>query len=129
MTTASARLIETPLPAARPYALPATRAAAACYLRCFPYDPWEMRDLVSVLFTFARQWGYWEPTVFLDNGVASRSARPSLDALVAAVTARQYRVVFVPGLWVFAIQDADALAVRARLLDAGCEVLELPPGS
>ncbi|MFE0461638.1 hypothetical protein ACFW1A_20540 [Kitasatospora sp. NPDC058965] len=129
MTTASARPFEAPIPAARPYPLAATRPAAACYLRCFPYDPWEMRDLAAALFTFARRWGYWEPTVFLDNGVASSSARPSLDALVAAVTARQYRVVFVPGLWVFAIQDDAALAARARLLDAGCEVLELPPGS
>ncbi|RKE23438.1 hypothetical protein [Streptomyces sp. TLI_171] len=98
----------------------------AVYLRCYPFDTWEMASHQAAIRAFARTRGYWDPEVFLDNGRRSGVALPQLDALSALVGAGWCEVVFVPGLWVFSVDDGDARATAERLKRLGGRVEEVP---
>ena len=100
---------------------------AACYLRCYPADPWETRNLADALRRLALGHGFLEPCLLIDAGVPSRAAdKPALEDLIAAAELGMFQVVFVPGRWVFSLDDARAAAIRDRLDAAGCRVVELP---
>ncbi|OKI25682.1 hypothetical protein [Streptomyces sp. CB03911] len=96
------------------------------YLRCHPFDVWGMTGHRDVVQRYARSLGFAEAAVFLDNGCRSTGAKPRFEQLLAGVVAGFYRVVFVPGWWVFSSYDAQARAVVGRLEELGCRVVELP---
>ncbi|MEV0535131.1 hypothetical protein [Kitasatospora sp. NPDC050463] len=103
---------------------------AACYLRCYPADPWETRNFADALRRLALGHGFVEPCLLIDSGVPSRSAdKPALQNLITAAELGMFQVVFVPGQWVFSLDDAQAAAIRDRLNAAGCRVVELPARS
>ncbi len=105
--------------------LPAPQAA--CYLRCYPADPWETRNLTDALRRLALGHGFSEPRLLIDAGVPSRAAdKPALKGLIAAAELGMFQVVFVPGRWVFSLDETRAAAIRDRLDAAGCRVVELP---
>ncbi|MCH0567263.1 MULTISPECIES: recombinase family protein [unclassified Streptomyces] len=101
----------------------------AIYLRCHPYDQWEMSTHRNALLRYAREMGVSEPAVFFDNGSSSREARPFLEWLIQSVDHGDFNIVLIPGPFVFSIDDLAARAVITYLQDAGCHVLELPSRS
>lgn len=98
----------------------------AIYLRCHPYDRWEMISHRHALLMCARVMGFPEPAVFFDNGPSSRETRPFLEWLIQRVNQGEFNTVLIPGPFVFSIDDLEARAVIAYLQDAGCVVLEMP---
>ncbi|WP_345695705.1 hypothetical protein [Kitasatospora terrestris] len=84
-----------------------------------------MQHLTDQLRRFALDRGHWEPTLFLDDGAASRGPKPALDELLAQAAAGLRDAVFVPGLWVFSIDDDAARATAAQLEAYGCRVFPL----
>ncbi|WP_033220910.1 hypothetical protein [Kitasatospora phosalacinea] len=100
---------------------------AACYLRSYPADPWETRNFADALRRLALRHGFSAPYLLIDSGVPSRAAdKPALQNLLTATERGMLQVVFVPGQWVFSLDDAQAAAIRDRLNAAGCHVVELP---
>ncbi|MEU3493701.1 hypothetical protein [Kitasatospora cineracea] len=119
-----------PLPSAPAATVHAPLPQAACYLRCYPADPWETRTFADALRRLARGHGFWAPYLLIDSGVPSRTAdKPALQNLINAAERGMLQVVFVPGQWVFSLDDARAAAIRDRLDAAGCRVVELPSRS
>ncbi|MET7755918.1 hypothetical protein ABZT27_14570 [Streptomyces sp. NPDC005389] len=102
------------------------RVMAVAYLRCYPFEPWGMALHRDALEQYSRSLGFAELPVLLDNGVPSEGPKPYFDQLISLVAADVYHVVFVPGLWVFAIGDEDATVSAGRLTDLGCRIVELP---
>ncbi|MFC9331774.1 hypothetical protein [Kitasatospora sp. NPDC057015] len=109
-------------PTARSTSMPGT----AAYLRCYPYDVWQMDFHRQGLCTWAARLGLPEPTVFLDNGCMSHDPLPLLQRLVVAVTTGIYQVVLVPGNFVFSLHDDAAQQIARRITAHGCRLLELP---
>ncbi|MDJ0345142.1 hypothetical protein QMK19_31875 [Streptomyces sp. H10-C2] len=105
----------------------ASRAAAtAAYLRCYPYDTWQMAVHVRALEQHAGNLGLGAPYVFLDNGISCRTVQPQLRLLLARAAMGFIDTVLVPGRWVFSIEDRTADAVTEFLRAAGARVFELP---
>ncbi|GAA4832221.1 hypothetical protein [Kitasatospora terrestris] len=100
--------------------------AAAVYLRCFPFDSWGMAGHEEALRAYARGLGFCDPHVFLDNGRPSGGELPQLARMESLVASGHCGAVFVPGLWVFSMDDAAAGAVAERLRRLGGRVWEMP---
>ncbi|WP_181442368.1 hypothetical protein [Streptomyces tateyamensis] len=107
----------------RPVGTPST---VALYLRCFPYDEKQMETHRLAAVRFAELWRLGRPLEFLDNGCAAGTERPALERLTAAVRLGVVCLLLVPGRFVFALDDEEALRIARRLTAAGCAVLELP---
>jgi hypothetical protein len=98
----------------------------AVYLRCYPYDTWEMSFHHAALRRHAAHSGLPEPDCYLDNGRPSHGPLPQQRRLLQLVAAGVYQVVLVPGPFVFSLRD-DVARDRIRRINAGgCAVLELP---
>ncbi|GAA1240182.1 hypothetical protein GCM10009665_33800 [Kitasatospora nipponensis] len=102
------------------------RCATAAYLRCYPYDSWQMAPHVSALEEHAGQLGIGSPHVFLDNGVSCRGVQPQLRMLLALASVELVDTVLIPGRWVFSLDERTADAVAGFLNAAGARVVELP---
>ncbi|MGI5377154.1 hypothetical protein ACQEV2_23500 [Streptomyces sp. CA-251387] len=98
----------------------------AAYLRCYPYDSWEMSFHHAALRRHAVQSGLPEPDCYLDNGRPSRGPLPQLRQLLLLVAAGVYQAVLVPGPFVFSLHDDVARDLIRRINADGCTVLELP---
>ncbi|MER8184672.1 hypothetical protein [Kitasatospora sp. NPDC094015] len=99
-----------------------TRAAA--YLRCYPADTWQMTAHREMLRRHALRLGLPEPVVFIDNGCRSFDPLPRLEELLRHAAEGIFRVILIPGSWVFSLDDGEAHRVRRRLAGHGCQVLE-----
>ncbi|MFC9331046.1 hypothetical protein [Kitasatospora sp. NPDC057015] len=99
----------------------------AIYLRCHPRDEWEMDAHRRALENHATKLGLHRPAVYLDNGVPSRGPAPRRTDLAHAVRAGRYRVVLIPGRWVFSLDASTAHRIADTLAAGGCEIVELPP--
>ncbi|MEV8099206.1 hypothetical protein [Kitasatospora sp. NPDC085879] len=104
------------------------RAGTALYLRCYPYDEWQMVLHLHALEAHAERLGLGVPEVHLDNGVSCRIVRPRLRRLLARVAVGAVDTVLVPGRWVFSLDDRTADAVVDHIRSYGAEVVELPSG-
>ncbi|MEU1425337.1 hypothetical protein [Kitasatospora sp. NPDC005751] len=102
------------------------KAVGAVYLRCYPFDQWEMADHRAAVSSYAEGLGFCGPHVFLDNGCPSVGELPRLAQLITLAEFGHCQTVFVPGLWVFSLDDAAAAATVKRLQKAGCRVVEMP---
>ncbi|MFC9326050.1 hypothetical protein [Kitasatospora sp. NPDC057015] len=102
------------------------RVATAAYLRCYPYDDWQMAAHAHALEEHARRLGLGAPRLFLDNGVSSRAIQPELRRLLALAAVERIDTVLVPGRWVFSLDQRTADSVTEFLTAAGTQVLELP---
>lgn len=98
----------------------------AAYLRCYPYDTWQMASHWRALQKHANRIGLPAPHVFLDNGVSSRSPRPQLRLLLARAAEGRVRTVLIPGRWVFSLDTGTADSVTDFLRGFGADVVELP---
>ena len=98
----------------------------AAYLRCYPYDTWQMASHVRALEKHANRIGLSAPYVFLDNGVSSRSPQPQLQRLLARAAESRIRTVLIPGRWVFSLDIRTADSVTDFLREFGTDVVELP---
>lgn len=107
---------------------PESYVSVAIYLRCYPFDRWQMEAHRFALEDYATRLGLPIPALSMDNGFRSKGPLPELERLIEAVEARQYQVVLIPGPWVFSLSSARARIIMQRLTDAGCQVLELPRG-
>ncbi|MET7760332.1 hypothetical protein ABZT27_37455 [Streptomyces sp. NPDC005389] len=99
---------------------------SAIYLRCYPFDALRMTGHRIAVIGYARSLGHDGMQIYLDNGYASTGSRPGLAQLLSLVRGGIYKTLFVPGRWVFSIDDREAGAVSVRLEELGCQVLELP---
>ncbi|WP_331766173.1 recombinase family protein [Embleya sp. NBC_00896] len=100
--------------------------ATAVYLRCYPFDRQAMASHRGALEEYAVSLGLPIPVVHLDNGVSSRMNKPLLESLLARAADGFFQTVLVPGLWVFALDDARAAAVADGFRQVGARVVELP---
>jgi len=98
----------------------------AAYLRCYPYDAWQMASHLRALKEHAARLGLPAPRVFLDNGVSSRSLRPQLRQLLAQAADGRIDTVLVPGRWVFSLDNRTADSVADFLRGVGADIAELP---
>jgi len=98
----------------------------AAYLRCFPFDSWGMETHRIALCRYARELGFPEPWIYLDNGLRSRGPLPSLARLMDQVACGIHNMLLIPGPFVFSLHDFEASSIVGRITDAGCTVLELP---
>ncbi|MFC9331075.1 hypothetical protein [Kitasatospora sp. NPDC057015] len=98
----------------------------AMYLRCYPFDRWEMANHQSALRGHAEFLALPRPVLHLDNGIRSCEVRPSLEHLLNRAADGAVHIVLVPGLFVFSLFDDQARAVARRLRRMGCAVVELP---
>ncbi|MFI9329440.1 recombinase family protein [Kitasatospora sp. NPDC052868] len=105
---------------------PRPAPAVAVYLRCYPYDSWQMGPHLRALEEHAAALDRTVAHVFLDNGVSSRAFRPQLQRLLAWAARGRIDTVLVPGLWVFSLDTTTAHCVTGFLHAAGADVLELP---
>ncbi len=96
----------------------------ATYLRCYPEDCWQMRAHRDLLDRHAAGLGLPAPVVFIDNGFRSSGALPRLEELLAQTAAGAFRVVLIPGAWVFSLDAVRAATLRGRFEAHGCQVLE-----
>ncbi|MEV4613040.1 recombinase family protein [Kitasatospora sp. NPDC049258] len=97
----------------------------AVYLRCYPYDSWQMAVHLRALEEHAARLRLPVPQVFLDNGVSSRLPRPQLRRLLARAAEGRIDTVLIPGRWVFSLDNRTADSVTDFLRGAGADVLEL----
>ncbi|MFE0459619.1 hypothetical protein ACFW1A_10200 [Kitasatospora sp. NPDC058965] len=104
--------------------MPHPRTAA--YLRCFPYDEFQMRLHRDAVEEHARDLYLPAPRVFLDNGCLASQALPELQRLLAAVATGQFGVVILPGRFVLSLDDAAALSIVRWIGGLGCRVIEVP---
>jgi hypothetical protein len=104
---------------------PHTAVSTAAYLRCFPSDQWGMEAHRAALLRQASQMGLAEPLVYLDNGCRSKGPLPRLRSLLDLVAAGLYRVVLIPGPFVFSLDDDVAREVIRWISAHGCAVVEL----
>ncbi|GAA0703300.1 hypothetical protein GCM10010193_67710 [Kitasatospora atroaurantiaca] len=98
----------------------------AAYLRCYPYDAWQMASHLRALEEYGDRLGLSAPRVFLDNGVSSRNLRPQLRRLLARAAEGRIDTVLVPGRWVFSLDNRTADSVTDFLRGVGADVVELP---
>ncbi|MFE2722572.1 hypothetical protein [Kitasatospora sp. NPDC059327] len=103
-----------------------TDTSAAVYLRCYPFDPSGMGTHLHALRHLANELGFAPPAVFLDNGHRSRGPLPALHRLIELLTAGAFRVVLVPGPFVFSLSDLEARSIWSQLTSSGSRVIELP---
>lgn len=96
----------------------------AAYLRCYPEDSWQMRAHRDLLERHAAQLGLPDPVLFIDNGCPSSGKLPQLTQLLEYAAAGAFRVVLVPGSWVFSLDAAEAARRRGQFAAHGCHVLE-----
>ncbi|WP_371496452.1 hypothetical protein OG871_11175 [Kitasatospora sp. NBC_00374] len=106
--------------------LSGSRRSCAAYLRCVPFDTWEMPVHRHAMETWARDLGLADPVWFIDNGEASHGPKPRLLELLSAVERNTFSVVLVPGPFVFHLDDTRAAKVCHRLSVLGASVLQLP---
>ncbi|NEA56553.1 hypothetical protein G3I60_21040 [Streptomyces sp. SID13666] len=99
----------------------------AMYLRCYPYDKWEMSSHQGALMYQAYRLGLPEPAVLMDNGHPSTRPLPALERLIGLIDGGVYNVIFVPGPFVFSLDDREARAVVRHIQEAGCQMVEIPP--
>ncbi|MFC9326974.1 hypothetical protein [Kitasatospora sp. NPDC057015] len=104
---------------------PPNSSRVAAYLRCYPHDRWQMAPHFYALSRLAESMGFDEPVLFMDNGYRYEGRPPALNRLLDFVSAGRYRVLLIPGPFVFALDDRMARAVAIRFDSAGCRVLEL----
>ncbi|MFE0459891.1 recombinase family protein [Kitasatospora sp. NPDC058965] len=107
----------------------ALTGATAAYLRCYPYDSWNMAPHRRALEEHAQRLGLRVPQLYLDNGTSSSASRPQLRLLLAHVSMGLVDTVLVPGHWVFSLNPATSHAVVAFLRAAGARVVDLPKPS
>ncbi|MEV4558414.1 recombinase family protein [Kitasatospora sp. NPDC049285] len=100
--------------------------STALYLRCYPYDSWQMETHRRALEDHAEQLGVRHPRVYLDNGASSRTIRPQLRLLLARASMGQISTVLIPGRWVLSLDARTADAVVEFLRSTGARVEELP---
>ncbi|MFD9126082.1 hypothetical protein [Kitasatospora sp. NPDC059571] len=105
---------------------PHTPAGTAAYLRCYPYDRWQVDFHVRAMEEHAHRLGLQYPQLFLDNGVSSRAVRPQLKALLSQVAMGRFSTVLIPGRWTFSLDDHTSAAVMGFLHEMGTTVVELP---
>ncbi|WP_331769699.1 hypothetical protein OG948_38840 (plasmid) [Embleya sp. NBC_00888] len=98
----------------------------AIYLRCYPFDTRRMEPHHNAMRRYAEHLGLPEPLAYLDNGRRSGGPLPALDGLIALVAAGIYRLLLVPGPFVFSLRDAQARSITRRITAAGCDVIQLP---
>ncbi len=98
----------------------------AMYLRCYPYDSWQMRAHRHALHDYTERLGLPESCVYLDNGCRSGGPSPELERLIGLVAQGIYRTVLIPGAFVFSLDDTEARAVTRRIGAGGCRIVELP---
>lgn len=98
----------------------------AAYLRCYPFDQWQMNAHRRAIEEHATRLGLPWPRFFLDNGVSSRRVQPQLRLLLARAVTGHIDIVLVPGGWVFSLDAGRSSAVTAYLRGAGVEIIELP---
>ena len=98
---------------------------SAIYLRCYPYDTWYLLDRQEALEARAWELGMPAPVVYVDNGCRSGGRLDELERLLEAVEAGAYRVVIVPGPFVFSLDDQLADGMVRRFEAAGCRVMEM----
>ncbi|MCL6302179.1 hypothetical protein [Streptomyces kronopolitis] len=98
----------------------------AMYLRCYPYDRWQMGSHQEELRDYARRLGLGEPAVYLDNGASSLGPRPAFERLLRHTAGGGYQVLLIPGPFVFSLHDNEARALTEAIRSFGCHVLELP---
>lgn len=110
-----------------PALVPGARPShVAAYLRCYPYDHWEMLSHQVALRGLATRLQLPEPTVYFDNGCSWRGERPAWERLRHAVRTGRYDVLLIPGPWVVALDGEHATSEIRRLAGTGCQVVELP---
>ncbi|MFE3110771.1 hypothetical protein ACFXKJ_22330 [Kitasatospora indigofera] len=100
----------------------------AMYLRCYPRDPHAMAAHRDALRRFAVRLGLPSPVIYLDNGCLSTGRRPMLEELTRCVLSGRHRVLLIPGLWVFSVDDVLARRTAGMLSAAGCSRLFVLPG-
>ncbi|MGW2543200.1 hypothetical protein ACWC5I_20570 [Kitasatospora sp. NPDC001574] len=105
---------------------PTLIGSSAVYLRCYPYDHWDMAAHRWALEDHARHLGLGTPMLYLDNGTSSSALRPQLRLLLARASKGLVDTVLVPGFWVFSLESATAASVAQFLRAAGTQVVELP---
>ncbi|GHH81051.1 hypothetical protein GCM10018781_62800 [Kitasatospora indigofera] len=105
---------------------PTNRVRTAAYLRCYPYDDWQMQAHAQALEDHARRLGLGTPRKFLDNGVSCRGVQPQLRLLLSLASVELIDTVLVPGRWVFSLDEHTANSVADFLAGAGTKVIELP---
>ncbi|MER6362258.1 hypothetical protein [Kitasatospora sp. NPDC001527] len=105
---------------------PVRTRSAAVYLRCYPYDHWNMDAHRWALEDYAHRLALGVPELYLDNGASSNELRPRLRLLLARASKGQVGTVLVPGPWVFSLDRTTAGAVVQFLHAAGTQVVELP---
>ena len=101
-------------------------ARTAMYLRCYPFDTWQMRNHQDALRRHAELLALPAPDLYLDNGTRSCEPMPSLQELLGQAAVGAVRLVLVPGLFVFSLREEQALAVALRFRAVGCGVATLP---
>ncbi|GAA1100012.1 MULTISPECIES: hypothetical protein [Kitasatospora] len=107
---------------------PARSRRAAIYLRCYPYDRWEMLTQLHALQDHASSLGLACPRVLIDTVGSSCLARDGLRSLLALAAAGDVDTVLVPGPWAFSLDEPTARSVAGFLHSTGAEVVELPRG-
>ncbi|MFG2819265.1 hypothetical protein ACGFX4_07525 [Kitasatospora sp. NPDC048365] len=98
----------------------------ALYLRCYPYDSWQMDAHRRALEDHAQLLGAGPTQTYLDNGAPSAGLRPQLRLLLARASMGQISTVLIPGRWVFSLDSRTADAVADFLESTGARVVELP---
>ncbi|MEV4612868.1 hypothetical protein AB0K43_09720 [Kitasatospora sp. NPDC049258] len=106
--------------------LSGSRRSCAAYLRCVPFDTWEMPVHRHAMEKWARELGLADPVWFIDNGESSGGPKPRLLELLTAVERNTFSIVLVPGPFVFHLDDVRAAKVCHRLSVLGASVLQLP---
>ncbi|MFF6995944.1 hypothetical protein ACFY93_13465 [Streptomyces sp. NPDC008313] len=105
---------------------PLTGAPTAVYLRCHPYDRWQMALHRTALLQHAENLSLPTPDIFFDNGCLSRAPLPQLDRLLSAIEADYYKVLLLPGPFVLSLDDRKARDLTRWIRSRGCQVEELP---
>lgn len=105
---------------------PLLREPAAAYLRCHPYDSWQMGPHYWAVLRRAEALSLPVPDVFFDNGCLSRGPLPQLRQLLRAIDDGRYGVLLLPGPFVLSLDDRRAQDLLRWIRGRGCRVEELP---
>ncbi|GAA1983816.1 recombinase family protein [Kitasatospora viridis] len=103
-----------------------TPPRTAAYLRCFPFDHFQMTPHRNAVLDHAQALALPAPAIFIDNGRLASQALPELQRLLRAVASGFFGVVLLPGLFVLSLDEAVARSIVRALAGHGCQVIVLP---